>query len=253
VPDQDPELWAQRSASFGTSARDYADHRPDYAPAAIAWCLAGSQRPVVDVLDLAAGTGALTGGLVAAGLSVTAVERDPLMLGELHRRLPEVPALIGVAEAIPLPDDSVDAVLVGTAFHWFDEDRALPEILRVLRPGGVLGLFYDLVDTSVPWAAQLHEISRSSISLPETGDPMEPRSYAGFGPVELERFPHRHPRTADSMTATIGTHSHTIVIPSEERVELLGRVRAFLGANPETATGEFDHPLHTWVGRAKPL
>ena len=95
--------------------RAYAEHRPDYAADAVAWCLAGAERPVLDVLDLGAGTGALTAGLVASGLSVTAVEPDPEMLAELRRRLPDVRAVVGRAEAVPLPDDSVDAVLVGTA------------------------------------------------------------------------------------------------------------------------------------------
>ena len=138
MADQDPALWARRSSSFGAAARAYAEHRPDYAADAIAWCLAGADRPVADVLDLGAGTGVLTTSLVATGLSVTAVEPDPEMLAELRGRLPGVRAVVGRAEAVPLPDDSVDAVLVGTAFHWFDTDRALPEIARVLRPGGVL-------------------------------------------------------------------------------------------------------------------
>ena len=118
--------------------------RPTRDANTIAWCLAGAGRPVVDVLDLGAGTGALTAGLVAAGLSVTAVEPDPEMLTELRRRLPDVPAAVGRAEAVPLPDGSVDAVLVGTAFHWFDTGRALSEITRVLRPDGVLGVLYNL-------------------------------------------------------------------------------------------------------------
>jgi ubiquinone/menaquinone biosynthesis C-methylase UbiE len=130
------------------------------------------------------------------------------MIAELRRRLPEVRAAAGRAEAVPLPDDSVDAVLVGTAFHWFDTERALPEIARVLRPGGVLGLLYNLIDDSVPWVAELDEVSRSSVSIPP-GEADEVPSYAGFGPVEQARFAHRHRRTAESMTATIGTHSHT--------------------------------------------
>jgi SAM-dependent methyltransferase len=247
---QEPELWARRASSFGATARAYADHRPDYAADAIAWCLAGALRRVTAVLDLAAGTGALTRGLLAAGVAVTAVEPDPDMVAELRRRLPGVPAATGRAEAIPLADSSVDAVLVATAFHWFDQDRALTEIARVLRPGGVLGVLYNLVDTSVPWIEELDRIGRSSVSIPPGEEPEAPPSYAGFGPVELERFPHRHRRTAESLTATIGTHSHTLVISAEERAELLARVRAFLDANPETSDGEFDHPMTTLAARA---
>jgi SAM-dependent methyltransferase len=172
------------------------------------------------------------------------------MLSELRRRHRDVPALAGRAEAVPLGDDSVDAVLVATAFHWFDRDRALAEIARVLRPGGVLGLLYDLVDTSVPWAAELDRLGRSSVSLPPPDEPSLPPAFTGFGPVDSEQFPHRHRRTAESMTATIGTHSHTLVITPEERAEVLARVRAFLDATPETSDGEFDHPLVTYAVRA---
>ena len=250
VPDQDPALWARRAASFGAAARAYADHRPGYAPDALTWCLAGAEREVVDVLDLAAGTGSLTTGLVATGVAVTAVEPDPGMLAELHRRQPDVPAVTGRAEAIPLADASVDAVFVGTAFHWFDADRALPEIARVLRPGGVLAVLYNLVDSSLPWVQELGEASRSSVSLPPTEEDWDP-SYAGFTPVEQGRFPHGFPRTAESLTAMVGTHSHTIVISPEERAEVLARVRAVLDAHPETSTGTFDHPLVTRAARCR--
>jgi SAM-dependent methyltransferase len=250
VADQDPAVWARRSSSFGAAARAYAEHRPDYAAEAVAWCLAGAERPVVDVLDLGAGTGVLTTGLVASGLSVTAVEPDPEMIAELRRRLPGVRAAVGMAEAVPLADDSVDAVLVATAFHWFDTERALPEIARVLRPGGVLGLLYNLIDDSVPWVAGLDEVSRTSVSIPP-GEADEVPSYAGFGPVEQARFAHRHRRTAESMTATIGTHSHTLVVSAEERADVLSRVRAFLDSQPETSGGTFDHPLVTLAGRCR--
>jgi SAM-dependent methyltransferase len=250
MPDQDPALWARRASSFGAVARAYAEHRPDYAPEAIAWCLAGADRPVVDVLDLGAGTGALTAGLGRAGRSVTAVEPDPEMLAELRRRLPDVPAVVGRAEAIPLPDDAVDAVVVATAFHWFDTERALPEIARVLRPGGVLGVLYDLVDDTVPWVAELDRLSRTSVSVPPTDDDWMP-SYSGLGSVEVTRVAHRHPRTAASLTELIGTHSHTMVVSEEERAEVLGRVRAFLDSRPETSQGTFDYPLVTIAGRCR--
>jgi SAM-dependent methyltransferase len=249
VTEPDPALWTRRASSFGATAAAYAAHRPDYAPDAIRWCLSGAHRRVVDALDLAAGTGALTAGLVAAGVSVVAVEPDGAMLAELRRMQPGVPALNGRAEAIPMRDETVDAVLIGTAFHWFDAGRALPEIARVLRPGGVLALLYNKDDVSVDWVAELGKAARSSVSTPPDDAEWTP-SYPGFGPVTVASFAHRHRRTAESLTATIGTHSHTLVISAAERAELLARVRHLLASHPETAQGEFDYPLTTIAGRA---
>jgi SAM-dependent methyltransferase len=243
---QDPELWARRSRSFGAAARAYAEHRPDYAREAIAWALAGR----TDVLDLAAGTGALTKDLVAAGHAVTAVEPDPGMRAELEVRVPEAGVRPGSAEAIPLEDASVDAVTVATAFHFFDTERAVPEIARVLRPGGVLVLFYDLDDTDrAPWLAELDQAKRTSASHPPADHDGWPHPL--LEPWEERRFPHAHRRTADSLTATIGTQSHTLVVSPEERAEALARVRAFLGSQSETAEGEFDVPLWTLAARAR--
>src|SRR5260370_39362276 len=123
----------------------------------------GIGRPL-DVLDLGAGTGKLTAQLAAlstdAGqVHVVAVEPDPQLLAELRAQLPGVTAMAGRAESIPLLDGSVDAVLAGQAAHWFDFDRALPEITRVLRPGGVLGGLWNADDARVAWVAGLHEAS----------------------------------------------------------------------------------------------
>ena len=123
------------ASSFGMAAVAYAEHRPDYAQAAVRWAV--EQAPGPRVLDLGAGTGKLTATLVAAGVETTAVEPDPAMLTELRRALPGVRALPGSAEAIPLPEASVDAVVAGNAMHWFDMDIAGPEIARVLVPGGI--------------------------------------------------------------------------------------------------------------------
>jgi SAM-dependent methyltransferase len=146
----------RRARSFGAVADRYARARPGYPQAAVEWLLeAASGREVV---DLAAGTGKLTQVLVESGAAPVAVEPDAGMRAALGTAVPGVEALEGSAEAIPLPDASADAVLVAQAFHWFDPERACDEIARVLRPGGVLGLLWNLRDGSVPWVADLDRI-----------------------------------------------------------------------------------------------
>jgi ubiquinone/menaquinone biosynthesis C-methylase UbiE len=129
----------RHGASFGAVAAAYAEHRPGYAETAVRWALepVWSRRPL-RVIDVGAETGKLTATLVRLGADVTAVEPDQGMLAELRRELPSVRSVSGSAEEIPVPDGSADAVLAGQAMHWFDMDRAMPEIARVLTPGGVL-------------------------------------------------------------------------------------------------------------------
>ncbi|SDK50825.1 Methyltransferase domain-containing protein [Glycomyces sambucus] len=150
----------RHASSFGAAANMYAEHRPDYAQAAVRWALAPAPGP--RVLDLGAGTGKLTATLIALGVDVVAVEPDPAMLTELRRSLPGVDARSGSAEAIPLPDASVDVVLAGNAMHWFDMALAGPEIARVLAPGGILAGLWNVVDDQVEWVARLARVSGSA-------------------------------------------------------------------------------------------
>ena len=145
----------QRSLSFGAEAAAYERGRPSYPPEAIDWLLPPDAR---DVLDLGAGTGKLTTRLVERGLGVVAVDPIPEMLELLSNSLPDTPALLGTAEEIPLPDDSVDAVLVAQAWHWFDPERAVKEVARVLRPGGRLGLVWNTRDERLGWVKDLGRI-----------------------------------------------------------------------------------------------
>ena len=144
-------------SSFGAAATAYAEHRPDYAQAAVHWAL--ERAPGSRVLDLGAGTGKLTATLVSLGAEVIAVEPDPAMLAELRRALPTVRALPGSAETVPLPDASVDAVLAGNAMHWFDMNVAGPELARVLEPDGILAGLWNVFDNRVDWVAALERIS----------------------------------------------------------------------------------------------
>jgi SAM-dependent methyltransferase len=146
----------RRARSFGAVADRYARARPGYPAAAVEWLLEAA--PGREVVDLAAGTGKLTQALVEAGATVVAIEPDEGMRAALAVAVPGVEALAGTAESMPLPDASADAVLVAQAFHWFDVEPACDEIARALRPGGVLGLLWNLRDGSVPWVADLDRI-----------------------------------------------------------------------------------------------
>jgi SAM-dependent methyltransferase len=255
-------------SSFGASAAAYAEHRPGYAEAAVRWALepVRDRQPIRDrqpvrVADLGAGTGKLTATLAGLGAEVTAVEPDPQMLAELRRAMPAVRSVPGSAEAIPLPDASLDAVLAGQAMHWFDMDRALPEIARVLRPGGVLAGLWNVDDDRVGWVAGVAEISKrkSSITLTrwrdgEAQSRQERLLGAGsdlFAAAEVGEFGHGMARTADSLLATIGTHSHLLVMEEAERARLLARTGDFLRSQPETAHGEFTLPMVTVVLRTQ--
>ncbi|MFG3706542.1 class I SAM-dependent methyltransferase [Micromonospora sp. NPDC047670] len=250
------------ASSFGAAATAYAEHRPDYAQAAVRWALATA--PGLRVLDLGAGTGKLTATLVAVGADVTAVEPDPAMLTELRRALPDVGALPGSAEAIPLPDASVDAVLAGNAMHWFDMAVAGPEIARVLVPGGVLAGLWNVMDDRVDWVAGLARVSPSAAIGPrdtftswraETADAHLPKDggAARFGLPEQAEFPHGQRRTADSLVATLATRAGMLVMPEQEQQATLGRIRGYLASRPETANGEFTLPMLTCVLRVRRL
>jgi SAM-dependent methyltransferase len=251
------DLHARRAASFGSVATEYAIHRPDYPDHAVAWALAsvpnGAPHSAI-VLDLGAGTGKLTAAIVRCGIPATqvlAVEPDDGMRAELARQLPEIGILRGSAERIPAEEGAVDAVLVGQAFHWFDPDRALPEITRVLRPGGVLAAIGNTEDDSVGWVAELAAATQTvrsvgSIGLAFADIPPHP----AFGKPTQRRFHWRWPRTIDSLLETTSTHSWLLVSRPEERAAALAAIRRFLEQHPATRDGAFELPMQTLVHRA---
>jgi SAM-dependent methyltransferase len=241
---EDAELMARRASSFGAVARAYAEHRPGYPAAAVEWVLAPVRdRFPIRVLDLGAGTGRVTEALQRAEVDVIAVEPDPQMRAAMLERVYGVAVLAGAAESIPLPDERVDAVVVGQAFHWFDRDRALPEIARVLKPGGVAAALWNGDDFRVPWAAEYARIA--GFGDQEKPDDRPAVSHDAFEPAETAEFDNSYRRTADSLVATLGTLSAYLVMPADERAAKERDVREYLARTPETASGEFDLPLIT--------
>ncbi len=253
------EEWLRRGSSFGAVASAYAAYRPEYPVDAVRWCAAPVGRDFAElrVLDLGAGTGKLTTQLVALGADVTAVEPDDAMRAELRRGHPTVRALAGTAEAIPLPDGSVDAVLCGQSMHWFNRELAVPEIARVLVPGGTLGALWNADDDRAAWVAGLQEVTEGA-SAPALS--RRRRETASFGPEQFGRelftptdsaeFGNSMRLTADTLTELIGTHSQVLIMPPPERDRLLAAVRGYLAAQPETSSGEFTLPMVTAVIRS---
>lgn len=232
------------ATSFGGAAGEYDRARPEYPADAVGWFLPdGPQR----VADAGAGTGKLTAVLAAAGHDVVAIDPDPQMLATLSARYPGIPTLIGTGESLPLADASVDAVTFGQAWHWVDPAVASPEVARVLRPGGALGLFWNLRDESVEWVHELGEIMHPSTAetmIAEGGVVVT----APFG--EPERLSLDWSATFDvaGLVDLAASRSYVITETPVRRAEILDGVRA-LGERVADASGRVTMPYRTQVYR----
>ncbi|MFZ0834082.1 MAG: class I SAM-dependent methyltransferase [Mycobacterium sp.] len=222
------DLRQQRSQSFGEEAAAYERGRPSYPPEAIDWLLPGGAH---DVLDLGAGTGKLATRLVERGLSVVAVDPIPEMLEVLRASLPDTPALLGTAEDIPLPADSVDAVLVAQAWHWFDPERAVAEVARVLRPDGRLGLVWNTRDERLGWVRDLgriigseHDPAGEQVALP-----------VPFTDVARHQVEWTNYLTPQALIDLVASRSYCITSPADVRTAMLDRVRELLTTHPALA------------------
>ncbi len=223
-----------RSLSFGSQAAAYERGRPSYPPEAIDWLLPPGAR---DVLDLGAGTGKLTTRLVERGLDVVAVDPIAEMLEVLRTALPNTPALLGTAEQIPLPDNSVDAVLVAQAWHWFDPDRAVPELVRVLRPGGRLGLVWNTRDERLGWVKELGHIigredARDAFEGGIEGGVTLPEPFTDIANFSVEWTNYLTPQALIDLVAS---RSYCITSPAAVRTKTLHRVRELLASHPALA------------------
>lgn len=246
------ELPAHRALSFGSVAVRYALHRPGYPDDAVAWALESLPNSA-RILDLAAGTGKLTEAILRCGISaasVLAVEPDAGMRAELCRRMPQIAVRAGSAEQIPADDGALQAVLVGQAFHWFDPDRALAEITRVLLPGGVLAVLGNTEDDSVPWVAELTEATQAARTVGIVGRGFaDIPEHPAFSGSQQRRFPWRWPLTVGSLLENVSTHSWALISPPDQRATAFEVIRRFLEQHPATRDGAFELPMLTRVLR----
>lgn len=172
--------------SYASVAEAYDRARPGYPADAVSWLVGTTPSRVI---ELGAGTGLFTAALLAAGHTVLATDPLPEMLTRLRTRLPGATAAVGSAEHIPAPSRSADVVLCAQSFHWFDHPAALPEIARVLRPGGRLAVVWNLRDEKIPWVRKLGRIIGAGDSSEQDGELIGPAAHSDhFGLVESEDF-----------------------------------------------------------------
>ncbi len=208
------------ASSFAQVADSYERGRPSYPEEAVRWLVGDEPR---DVVDLGAGTGKLTRVLVELGHRVTAIEPLPEMLELLPAAAPGAKAVLGNAEVIPLPDAYADVVAAAQAFHWFDLDVALPEIARVLRPGGRLALVWNVRDDSEAWVAELSTlIGRESVMLPDVSEPLARSGL--FEPVEQQNFRFTQILDRATLLDLVVSRSYCAKLPPADRKPVLDDV-----------------------------
>ncbi len=218
-PDPEAPDWAH---SFGAVAEAYERGRPTYPVEAAQWLL--GERPKI-VLELGAGTGKLTRVLVGLGHDVHATDPDQAMLRILEEKVPGVRTAVASAEQIPLPDGSVDAVIAAQAFHWFDLDRALPEIARVLRPEGRVCLLWNQRNEKIPWVRRLGTLIGTQEQL---RDPAQALIFSElFGFVEDHEFSHWQTIDRRSIQDLVLSRSNIAVLDQAGRDAKLAEVLAF--------------------------
>jgi SAM-dependent methyltransferase len=227
---------------FGAEAAAYERARPTYPPDAVDWLVTSLRiAPGRTVADVAAGTGKLTRLLVASGARVVAVEPVESMRAFLASTAPDVHAVAGAAEALPLRDQSVDAITVAQAFHWFDADAALHEFHRVLRPSGRVGLLWNARDRSVPWVDALWTImDRVEKRGPSRDHDTRPELAAWgdqpwFTPLTEATFRHEQLLTHEDAVDRMRSVSHVAVLPPHEQQAVLDDIRRVLATDPATA------------------
>jgi SAM-dependent methyltransferase len=236
TPDQ------RQARSFGSVAERYDRYRPGYPEPAVTWAL--GDRPL-RVADVGAGTGILSRLLERLGHDVVAVEPDDQMRARLAEMSPGIAALAGTAEELPLPDRSVDAVVVGQAYHWFDPDRAHREVARVLRPSGVFAVLWNDPDPEVAWTVRFAEI----IDGPDSDGESDVDFGDDFGPMARAEFRHDISMTSDDLVAVATTRSPYLVGTPESRADLLDAISRLV-ASELAGRERFPMPYLTRVHRA---
>jgi SAM-dependent methyltransferase len=239
----DERIHSAAAHGYPRAVEHYRRGRPSYPDDAVAFLVheLGIHQDR-DVLELGAGTGKLTELIALSGARVTAIEPVAAMREALERNCPTVAVLDGTAEAIPLADNSVDAVVAAQSFHWFDGDRALPEIHRVLREGGTLGLIWNIRDEASDWSERLTGIfDRLAGDGPRYRDGAWRAAFERtslFGPLHHRVAYHLHHVTHEAFMDRVLSVSYVASATEQERERVRDEVNELLDTDPELSGRE---------------
>jgi SAM-dependent methyltransferase len=225
---------AVHAASFGSVAEVYEASRPGYPAEAVDWLVPTTARRVADV---GAGTGKFTRLLERSGREIIAVDPSEQMLGQLRAASPAIEAVVGTGERIPLDDGSVDAVTFAQAWHWVDAETASAEVGRVLRPGGILGLVWNLRDERVDWVRRMGEAMHADGDQ-FTDGVSQPQVAAPFHGGERADFAWTNPSTREGLLELVRSRSYFAVMSPDEQRSTLADVAELLDTHPQTAGRE---------------
>jgi SAM-dependent methyltransferase len=240
----------ERATSFGAQAGSYEVGRPEYPFDAVAWMLERMPEGSRRIADVGAGTGKLTRALVAAPeAEVVALDPDPVMLAALRDAIPGVPTFVGSAERLPLPNASLDAVVLGQAWHWVEPAAGSVEIGRVVRTGGVLGLIWNIRDERQEWVRRLTEIMHGSAAeeMLAAGDPVVD---APFGPLEQELWEWMRPMTRAQLHSMATSRSYVITASADEKERIRRDMDALFDELGLDDSGVIELPYVTRAFRA---
>jgi SAM-dependent methyltransferase len=238
---------------YEAGVEHYQRGRPTYPDDAVTYLV--GELAIVDgrdVVELGAGTGKFTELIAYTGARINAVEPVPAMRSALERNCPTVTVLDGAAEAIPLPDASADAVIAAQSFHWFDGDRALPEIHRVLRPDGALGMIWNVRDEASDWSERL------TAMFDRLAGEGAPRYRSGrwreaferselFGPLHHRLAYHVHHVSPEAFLDRVLSVSYVAAASEDDRTRVRAELDDLIASDPELRGDEIAMPYRTDV------
>jgi ubiquinone/menaquinone biosynthesis C-methylase UbiE len=240
--------------SFGSVADIYDASRPSYPVEAAQFLLGelsvttntSESVPRRTVVDVGAGTGKLTGVLRSLGHHVIAVDPDPDMLAALSKNFPDVETHVGTAESLPIPDGFADAIVIAQAFHWVHRDTAFPELARILKPGGSLGIVWNHRDDSEPWVGELAKLwQEKAVTVGATFDHLV-GEHSLFTKPEVHVSDYNQSLTTEQLIALTGSRSYVIALSQDERNDLFEKIRVLTNTHKDLAgRTEFNMAYHT--------
>lgn len=229
-PMTDTEDWFQKQAnSFDSAAEVYERSRPGYPADAVDWLMASAPSTV---LDLGAGTGKFTRVIADRVETIIAVDPSERMLDQLSRAVPTADTRVGTGEKLPADESSVDAVFAAQAWHWMDPTTTVPEVARVLKDKGTLGLLWNLRDDRIDWVARMSEIIHDGPSSDLSDNP--PEQPEGFTAFEVYETVWTQDLDRDEIAELTSSRSHFIVQDEPTRAQILRDLRALLDTHPDT-------------------